>query len=91
MDNNRVPEIKLGEPHPDSLTPVKGTAETAIEERFHIAGGPALLDTLDDPSQLLAGAMGRGHDLSVAEVILSEILSTLRQRTHHERGASHNR
>jgi hypothetical protein len=75
--------------YPDDLQPGRSDAEDmAMMGKYAVRAGPGLLDTLDDPSQLLAGALDRGVDLSVAEVILAEILSTLRERTHHERGAS---
>jgi hypothetical protein len=69
----------------DSLTPwTRGYERKAIGQKFNLPTAPSLLDTLDDPSQLIPAALERGADLSVAEVILSEILSTMRQRTHHQ-------
>jgi hypothetical protein len=75
--------------YPDDLQPHHfQDSDAAMAGKFALRAGPTLLDTLDDPSSLIQGALDRGVDLSVAEVILAEILSTLRERTHHKDGAN---
>lgn len=76
MDNGH---IKTRPPHaPDSLTPTVGMETDAIERRFQTPGGPRLLDSLDNPQELIAAVTQRGSDLSVAEVLLSELLAEIR-------------
>lgn len=81
----RLPGGGLEGAQPDALTPWPRAYEReAISRKFDVPATVGLLDTLDDPSALIPAVMERGGDLSVAEVILSEILATMRQRTHHQ-------
>lgn len=69
---------------PDALTPWAPAYENeALSRKFDLPASYGLLDTLDDPSALIQQAAARGHQLSVAEVLLSEMLADMRKRTHH--------
>lgn len=72
--------------YPDALTPwTRGYEREGIGRKFDVPAGGGLLDTLDDPAQLIAAANARGHDLSVAEVLLSEMLAHMRADVHRRR------
>jgi hypothetical protein len=92
--NPTVPDVELPGgglegPQPDALTPYPRAYEReALSRKFDVPASESLLDTLDDPSRLIAAMLERGQELSVAEVLLSEILAQMRRRVHHGYGSN---
>jgi len=76
--------------YPDDVQPGSGgDDELAVAGKFTVRGesGPGLLGLLDDPQQLIEAAIARGHQLSVAEVLLAQMLADQRADVHRQRQA----
>jgi hypothetical protein len=65
--------------YPDDLQPLtRHDEELLIAGKFSATRDPGMLSVLDNPDFLIAEAERRGHSLSVAEVLLSQMLAEQR-------------